>query len=116
MMGIPTIKDKLKFLIHPTGSNFRPNLVIKVIRIVAILIQRALFVSGKTRWGNEFIQVQNPLCETEMNAGIDDVPTSLILRTGHGRLFFGVLLIPQTSKLRLICGLIRFLVLMYFMM
>ena len=88
MMGIPTIKDKLKFLIHPTGSNFRPNLVIKVIRIVAILIQRALFVSGKTRWGNEFIQVQNPLCETEMNAGIDDVPTSLILRTGHGRLFW----------------------------
>jgi FkbM family methyltransferase len=61
---------------------FKPNYYIKFLRLISILIQKMLFLNGKNRFSNEFIQMLNPIYEFKLHNKI------IKFRTGHGRLLW----------------------------
>ncbi len=78
----------IKSLLNPESNNFRPNILIKIMRFLSNFLTKVFFISGNTRWGNEFIQTLNPLCKSTIIRGLSGKGTPLVFRTGHGRLLW----------------------------
>ena len=74
---------------NPTPENqqtigFNPNFYIKFLRFLSKIIIKILFLNGKNRFSNEFIQSLNPLDEVIFRK------KKFYFRTGHGRLHWRV--------------------------
>ena len=65
------------------SQGFKPNFIIRVIRFLSKILIKLLFLSGKTRWSNEFIQQLNP--QMIVSAKFFDIKSKkkLWFRTGH---------------------------------
>ena len=71
-----------RFSSNLTEDGFKPNLVIRVMRILSLVLIKLLRLHGTSRWSNEFIQCLDPKITIVVNG------KKLIFRTGHGRLYW----------------------------
>lgn len=74
---------------NPTPENqqtigFKPNMYINFLRFLSKILIKILFLNGKNRFSNEFIQSLNPLDEVIFRN------KKFFFRTGHGRLHWRV--------------------------
>ena len=81
---MPTFDKKAKNL-----QGYKPTLLVKAMRWLAILILKVLRIHGRSRWSNEFIQAIDPSVTVNIPefSTITNDPT-IWFRTGHGRLFW----------------------------
>ncbi len=81
---MPTFDKKANNL-----QGYKPTLLVKAMRWLAILILKVLRIHGRTRWSNEFIQAIDPSVTVNIPefSSISNDPT-IWFRTGHGRLFW----------------------------
>jgi FkbM family methyltransferase len=64
-------------------EQFRPTALVRFMRVVAKACIFILGLDGRSRFGNEMLQLLNPSYTTRFRSGV-----SLIFRTGHGRLLW----------------------------
>jgi FkbM family methyltransferase len=81
---MPTFDKKANNL-----QGYKPTLLVKAMRWLALLILKVLRIHGRTRWSNEFIQAIDPSVTVYIPefSSISNDPT-IWFRTGHGRLFW----------------------------
>jgi len=80
--------EKIKNIINPRPEfqktqGFEPNLYIRFLRLVSVVIIFLFRLNGKNRFSNEFIQKLDP----QLPVSLGEVG-ELIFRTGHGRLYW----------------------------
>jgi len=72
----PLPKDQKK-------QGFEPNFYIRFLRNISKLLIKIMFLNGKNRFSNEFIQMLDPKYKVKLEGG-----KTAVFRTGHGRLIW----------------------------
>jgi len=87
-MASMTFRDRIRRIIFPlpqdqANQGFRPNLYIRTLRWMAVVLVSTLRLNGRNRFSNEFIQALDPKISVPTGNG-----RALFFRTGHGRLLW----------------------------